>query len=299
MNRLATANSADELATPSAAPRKRSALMKRFLKFLIIGFLILVCAIVYVRKIEPNWVDITQVSVTIPQLGAEFEGYKIVQITDVHADNWMNADRLSRLVATVNRQAPDLIAMTGDYVTKGAEEFAPTLQAFDGLKAKDAVLAVLGNHDQWTDAALLTQALQNAQVEVLKNAIHTVQRGTARLNIAGVGDVWSGQADLPGVIQQMPTLGPAIMLAHEPDFADETSATGRFSLQLSGHSHGGQVHLPLVPRVVPRMAEKYPSGRYQVGELVQYTSRGVGMVHPRIRFNCRPEVTVLTLHSAA
>jgi uncharacterized protein len=299
MDGLAIANSADEFVTTAGAPPKRNAPMKRFLKFLTIGFLILVCAIFYVRKIEPNWVDITQVAVTIPQLGAEFEGYKIVQITDVHADNWMNADRLSRLVTTINQQAPDLIALTGDYVTKGAEEFAPTLQALDGLKAKDAVLAVLGNHDQWTDPALLTRALQNAQVEVLKNAIHTVQRGTARLNIAGVGDVWSGQADLATVVQQMPAAGPAIMLAHEPDFADDTAATGRFSLQLSGHSHGGQVHLPLVPRVVPRLAEKYPSGRYQVGELVQYTSRGVGMVHPRIRFNCRPEVTVLTLHGAA
>jgi uncharacterized protein len=272
--------------------------MKRFLKFLTIGFLVLVCAIVYVRKVEPNWVDISQISVTIPQLAPEFEGYKIVQITDVHADNWMNADRLATIVATVNRQAPDLIALTGDYVTKGAEEFAPTLQVFDGFKAKDAVIAVLGNHDQWTNPALLTQALEKANVEVLKNAIHTVQRGAARLNVAGVGDVWSEQADLPAVIGQMPALGPAIMLAHEPDFADETAATGRFSLQLSGHSHGGQVHLPFVKRVVPRLAEKYPSGRYQVGDLVQYTSRGVGMVHPRIRFNCRPEVTVLTLHSA-
>jgi predicted MPP superfamily phosphohydrolase len=98
------------------------------------------------------------------------------------------------------------------------------------------------------------------------------------------------------VIDQLPADGAALLLAHEPDFADTSAATGRFDLQLSGHSHGGQVRVPLVgaPRLPP-LGRKYPIGVYQVGSMLQYTSRGVGMIPPRVRFCCRPEIALLTL----
>jgi predicted MPP superfamily phosphohydrolase len=96
----------------------------------------------------------------------------------------------------------------------------------------------------------------------------------------------------------LPAEGCAILLAHEPDCADDSAATGRFDLQISGHSHGGQVSLPLIgPPVLPYLAQKYPSGLYQVGQMFQYTNRGVGMTPPYVRLNCRPEITVFTLES--
>ena len=99
------------------------------------------------------------------------------------------------------------------------------------------------------------------------------------------------------VLQQLPGIGASIMLAHEPDVADRTAETGKFDLQLSGHSHGGQVNLPFVKLLTPPMGHKYPVGQYQIGDLIQYTSRGVGTSGIRVRFNCRPEITVLTLHA--
>ncbi|HYN87535.1 MAG TPA: hypothetical protein VER55_03345, partial [Ardenticatenaceae bacterium] len=100
------------------------------------------------------------------------------------------------------------------------------------------------------------------------------------------------------VLAHLPPDGAAILLAHEPDFADISAATGRFDLQLSGHSHGGQVIVPFAgPLIGPRYGQNYPVGRYQVGSMIQYTNRGIGMVAPLVRFNCRPEVTVFTLES--
>jgi uncharacterized protein len=270
---------------------------RRALKPLTLIFLAIALTIVYSRKIEPNWIQITQVPVVMPHLASAFEGYRVVQLTDIHADDWMTRDRLESITRLVNDQHPDLVVLTGDYVTKAAPKYAPTLAGLAGLAAPDGAFAVLGNHDQWTDPTGLAATLEENGIRVLKNRVETIARGTEQLHIAGVGDVWSQEDDLPKVLEQLPAAGAAIMLAHEPDFADEVAATDRFDLELSGHSHGGQVKLPFFKRVTPMLGRKYPVGRYQVGSLVQYTSRGVGMAKPHVRFNCRPEVTVVTLHS--
>ncbi|MEB3292634.1 MAG: metallophosphoesterase [Synechococcales bacterium] len=274
-----------------------SHLFQNSLKFLAIAFLVLALAIGYSRKIEPNWIQVTQVPVVMPHLAPSFDGYRIVQLTDIHADDWMTRDRLTKITQLVNEQHPDLVVLTGDYITKAAPKYAPSLAGLAGLIAPDGALAVLGNHDQWTDPAGLAATLESHGIQVLKNRVQTIVRGADQLHIAGVGDVWSEEDDLPKVLEQLPKEGAAVMLAHEPDFADEVAVTERFDLELSGHSHGGQVKLPFFKRVTPMLGRKYPVGRYQVGSLVQYTSRGVGMAKPHLRFNCRPEVTVVTLQS--
>jgi predicted MPP superfamily phosphohydrolase len=106
------------------------------------------------------------------------------------------------------------------------------------------------------------------------------------------------QDDLQPILTKMGAAQGAILLAHEPDFADTSAATGKFDLQLSGHSHGGQVHIPGFKRIAPPLGQKYLAGQYQVQQMIQYTSRGLGLVTPRVRFNCRPELTVITLRSA-
>jgi len=111
-----------------------------------------------------------------------------------------------------------------------------------------------------------------------------------------VDDVWERHADLEKALKGVPTGATVVLLAHEPDYADEVAADGRVSLQLSGHSHGGQVRLPFIgPPFLPYLGRKYPAGLYRVGEMWLYVNRGVGLVRPAVRFNCRPEVTLLRL----
>ena len=120
----------------------------------------------------------------------------------------------------------------------------------------------------------------------------------APLHIAGVDDLWTGQDRLDLVLERLPAEGAAILLVHEPDFANTSAKTGRFDLQLSGHSHGGQVSLPFLgPPILPRYARDYPVGRYQVGEMALYTNRGLGTVPPRVRINCRPEISLFILEA--
>jgi uncharacterized protein len=274
-------------------------LLARSLRALTLAFIFVFCSWSYVHAIEPNWLDLHTVDLTLPHLSKEFEGYKIVQLTDIHADRWMTEERLSRIVEEVNRQNPDLIALTGDYVTRASETYGPNLKAFRNLKAKDGSLAVLGNHDHWSDPKILVGILQEVGITVLHNEVKSIDRQGTKLNIAGVGDIWAQQQDLAKVILALPNQGAAIMLAHEPDYADETAPTKRFDLQLSGHSHGGQVHIPFMKRVLPPLGRLYPAGQYQVGDMIQYTSRGIGVAGLRVRLNCRPEVTILRLHAPA
>ena len=251
----------------------------------------------YASIIEPGWVDIALISLTLPRLSPEFEGYRIAQISDIHIGPWMTRQRLERIVAQINQQNPDLVVITGDFVYRNPERFADDLiSTLSALTPRDAALAVLGNHDHWTNASLVRQILRESSIIEVGNAVHTLQRSDATLHIAGVDDHWERKDRLDLVLDILPQEGAAILLAHEPDFADISAATGRFDLQLSGHSHGGQVIIPFLgPPMLPWFARKYPIGLYKVGDMFQYTNRGVGMIPPTVRFNCRPEVALLTL----
>jgi predicted MPP superfamily phosphohydrolase len=255
----------------------------------------------YAYGVEPGWVDVKSVPLTLPRLAPEFGGYRLVHISDLHMDEWMTQTHLAEIVELINRQAPDLVAITGDFFTYAPERFAADMvSVLSGLAPRDAAVAVLGNHDHWTDPIVVRGVISQGGILDLGNAVHTLRRGAAMLHVAGVDDVWERQDRLDLALKATPEAGAAILLAHEPDFADVSAATRRFDLQISGHSHGGQVIIPLRgPPLLPRYAKKYPMGLYQVGSMMQYTNRGVGMVPPRMRFNCRPEITVFTLMSEA
>lgn len=259
--------------------------------------LLLVSLILYSSLIEPNWIDINYLQLTLPHLAAEFNEYRIVQISDIHTDKWMNKERLSRIFRLVNSQQPDLVAITGDFVTGDQQRFMPNLSATIGqLTSKDQIVAVLGNHDYWADPEAVKQVLEQTGIVNLDNTVYTLKRGSATLYVAGVDDILMGKDRLDLVLEQLPNNGAAILLAHEPDFADVSAATERFDLQLSGHSHAGQIRLPfLKPSILPHLSEKYYAGLYQVGKMMLYTNRGVGMSILPMRFNARPEITVFTL----
>jgi predicted MPP superfamily phosphohydrolase len=160
------------------------------------------------------------------------------------------------------------------------------------------IFAVLGNHDQ-CNPQFIIRSLENHGITVLRNYALHVESGGARFWIAGVDDVLEGNARLDESLRTIPRGEATILLAHEPDFAD---AARRYpvDLQLSGHSHGGQIRLPLAGATyLPPLARKYPSGLRRLGPLTLYTNRGLGTVVLPIRFDCPPEVTLLTLRSGA
>lgn len=161
------------------------------------------------------------------------------------------------------------------------------------------MVAVLGNHDHWSDERVVRDALRRSGIADICNTVYSINRNGEQLHIAGVDDVWVRRQRLDMVLAQLPTDGAAVLLAHEPDYADVSTLAERFDLQLSGHSHGGQVRLPLIGApVLPYLGEKYPMGLYQVGTMQLYTNRGVGVL-PRIRarLNCRPEISLFTLQT--
>ena len=255
--------------------------------------------IFYAHRAEPRNVEVMEVSLKLPRLDSAFDGYRLVQISDLHADRWMTPRRLRGLVETVNSLGPDLIAITGDLVTDPAMGREPEFaDALGGLRATDGPVAVLGNYDYVAGEDIVRELLYRAGVRELANDFYTVHRAGNRLHIAGVDDLWHRKARLDLLLGKMPEEGAAILLAHEPDFADIAAATRRFELQLSGHTHGGQVRLPLLgPVLRPHHGRIYRAGLYELDGVIQYTNRGLGMFPPRLRFRCRPEITVFTLTS--
>lgn len=260
------------------------------------------CCYLYGFKIEPNWIEVVTVNLPLPQLGQAFNGFKIVQISDLHVSN-MPESRLDKIIELVNLQQPDAIAITGDLATKYHYLDTEKLKTkLNKLRSKLATLLVFGNHDHWGDnAELLTQILADTNIIHLNNQIHIIERDANRLILAGLDDPYWGNPDLPKIIAHLPDgENTVILLVHEPDYVKRIAKTGKFALQLSGHSHGGQIKLPfLKPPVLPKGAKKYYGGLNRVEDTTVYTNRGLGMTGLPYRFGSRPEITVFILHDAA
>jgi len=252
---------------------------------------------VVTSKGSTNWVDVNSFTLQLPRLAPEFDGYRLIQISDFHIGTWIDRSRLEEAVSMVNQQHPDLIAITGDFVTYHPKKHAADLvTALRKLKANDGTLAVLGNHDHWTDAREVRNLLHQAGIIDLSNDVYTLKRGDSQLHFAGVDDYMYHLDRLDIVLDRLPEEGAAILLAHEPDFADISAASKRFDLQLSGHTHGGQIRFPVIgPPYLPRYGKKYWHGMYRVGEMIQYTNRGLGTGELPIRLNCQAEITVFSL----
>jgi predicted MPP superfamily phosphohydrolase len=262
----------------------------------------------YSKKVEPAWYEITHLTLRLPRLTPAFQGYRLVQISDIHVDNtFMTADRLAGLVREVNALQADLLVITGDFVTNYRPAHEPIVSELRNLRAKDGIFGIMGNHDHAAGVGWVRFCLRDTNVQVLDNTMHTVWRGDEMLHLVGMDDLWPMNRGDPEpvwnhlpLLQQvtatLPEQGVAVLLVHEPDFADVTAHVGRYDLELSGHSHGGQVRLPLAGALaLPPLAHNYPCGLYQVKDLLHYTNRGLGMVSPRVRLNCRPEITVFEL----
>lgn len=248
------------------------------------------------------WLDVHAVAVGLPGLDPAFAGYRIALFSDLHFDGITTTRaHLADLVAAINALQPDLIAFTGDFVT-GHMDFAEAdlVAALRALRAPDGVVAVFGNHDHFVEIERLRRVLAASGLIDLNNAVHTLRRDGACLYLAGVDSTQHHFDRLDRVLAALPAAGTALLLAHEPAFAAVSAATGRFALQLSGHTHGGQLRLPLLTRLLlPRSKTRFLGGLTQVGEMAVYVNRGIGVVAAPLRINCPPELTLLTLLQTA
>ena len=256
----------------------------------------------YATEVEPRNLELVELSLNLPHLDSAFNGFKIAVISDIHLGGWMTREKLIPAIDMILEQSADLILIPGDLMAGygwNAEQennLNDITAELRRLSAQTPTFAVLGNHDYWTNPSAVQKALAEIQIDTLSNTHHTLKRGSAQLHVCGVDDIWEEQDDLNALLLHLPAEGAALLMAHEPDFADISAATKRFDLQISGHTHGGQVIIPgYGAPIKPPLGEKYLSGLYEVGEMWQYTTRGVGMGHIALRFNCRPEITVITL----
>jgi predicted MPP superfamily phosphohydrolase len=265
---------------------------------------------------EPNDPQLVRLEIPLARLPRSFDGFTIAQLSDFHFEEIFSVVPIRKAIKAVNDLRPDLIVLTGDFVTvpiledflskksadvsRGKEAVRtapPCSQLLSGLRARLGVFAILGNHDVASVPDFITECLENHGIRVLRNTSLPIEQGKARFWLAGIDDVMQGVPDLSRTLTSIPKEEAVVLLSHEPDFADE-AALHPIDLQLSGHSHGGQIWLPMIGAPwLPPYAQKYPRGKYQVGGLTLYTNIGLGTIRVPMRLNCTPEVTLFTLRA--
>jgi uncharacterized protein len=253
----------------------------------------------YARFIEPYLYEVSETDVFLRDLPERFEGFRITQLTDVHHSRIVSIDEVRRTVELANLTKPDLIALTGDYTTSYRRYIDPCAEALGELNAPEGVWAVLGNHDHYTDPELTTRALERNHIAVLNNANTTMRRGSDVLQISGIDDwSWAG-TNWPRALHGLDQKQPTVLLSHQPGVLDFAESE-KVGLILSGHTHGGQIELPLIGPLA-RFATvelKYAQGLFRRGDTQLYVSRGTGVIGLPVRFGVRPEIAVLRLRRA-
>src|SRR6476646_1133180 len=228
-------------------------------------------------------------------LPGAFHGLRIVQISDIHHGLFLPKEWLSQAVRQANRLKPDIIALTGDFVTYSKRNIRPAAELLGRLRARYGVFAVLGNHDFRVDAAAVTSALRGQCIDVLRTRHVSLRFGGETLYLAGVDDYGYG-ADLRGAMRGVPRVAATVLLAHNPRVI-HLASRNNVSLVLSGHTHGGQVNLPLLGTVYGRSPERlrYKIGWDRMGMTQIYVSRGIGTIVLPWRLRCPAEITHLEL----
>lgn len=257
--------------------------------------------------LAPNFPRIVRREIALRRWPARLEGFTIALLSDFHYDPYFSAHPLRSAIGMVNGLQPDLIALTGDFVSvpwfgdpaDAASAAEPCAQLLRQMRAPHGLWAVMGNHDAFTDPDRVTSTLRSTGIQVLSNQSVPIERDGARFWLGGVDDVLGGDAELDATLHDIPANEATVLLVHEPDYAD-TVARYSVDLQLSGHTHGGQVRVPFVrPLYLPELARKYVWGLYQIRGLALYTNPGLGTVEIPVRLNCPPEITLLTIRRAS
>lgn len=255
--------------------------------------------------IEPNRPVLVRREISLNRWPEALDGFTIALLSDFHYDPLFSSHPLHAAIPVVNDLHPDIILLTGDFVSvslvpgndKAAAAAAePCSVLLRQLHAPYGLWACLGNHDYYTDPARVTNALRSQGIHVLINQSSPIEAKGTRFWVSGVNDILGDEADLDVTLRDVPANEPTILLVHEPDFADDVVKKRPIDLQLSGHTHGGQVRVPFLPPLyLPDLGKKYVAGLYRIGPLTLYTNRGLGTFLLPVRWNCPPEITLITL----
>lgn len=261
--------------------------------------------VTYAMHVEPTWVEVNRIEVPISGLPAAFQGLRVVQLSDFHSGPFVSNLYLSEVVELARSQHGDVIVLTGDYVHKGFKHIDAMAAELGKLRAPMGVFAVLGNHDFSVRNALgirryqhlhsaIADALRGQGIRVLQNQSLPLERSGEHIILSGVEDLWSRVCDLERTFNGLDPQVPRILLAHNPRTIEQLDGK-RCDLMLSGHTHGGQVDLPGLGRVVlGKKVKRFAAGVYQCGDTFLYVNKGVGVGFP-VRYRVRPEVAVFTL----
>lgn len=265
----------------------------------------------YAGEVERHWIDVVHRDIYITGLPQDFDGMTIAQLSDIHLDEFTEPFLLREAVDHINRMQPDMVLLTGDYVSYQVLSRKATIAAAWHCASLLGAIrcphryAILGNHDLLVGGREITEAIASHGIPVLRNACLPLDRGGSRIWLAGLDDPVIGRPDpdraVPVAIRNIER-EPVILMCHAPDFADvlvQHPASRSIALMLSGHTHGGQVRLPLVGALhLPPGGRKYIEGWFPVGGLQLYVNRGIGSVGVPFRFDCRPEITRIRLRTA-
>ena len=254
----------------------------------------------YIHDVEPNWLDITTLSIPHSLIPRGFDGMRIVQFSDTHLGFQFQLKQMEAIVSKINHLSPDLLLFTGDLMDEPnkythTKKIAPLLKQ---LKAPLGKFCVYGNHDHGGyGSEIYKQTMEESGFTLLQNENKKISllSGEA-IYLSGIDDAMLGTPDFQSALADIPQKAFTILMSHAPDLADEAAGYNSIQLQLSGHSHGGQVQVPFWGALVkPPFAEKYPEGKYDIQNLFLYVNRGLGTTRLPYRFLSRPEVTVFNL----
>jgi len=246
---------------------------------------------------EPFRLTVEYHQIFLRRLPRKFDGLRVVQLSDIHHSPFTSREQIKRAVETANSLQPDIIALTGDYVSKERAYAAPCAELMGKLRARHGVYAVLGNHDHWTDAALITDLFRAEGITMLVNQGMRFEKDGAAFWLAGVDDTMVGMEDLPLALAGAREDELKLVLAHNPIILRRAARAG-VDLVLSGHTHGGQVSLRPERSASGRPRRRLLKGLASQGETQIYITRGLGTVVLPVRFGCPPEVSLLELRTA-
>jgi len=272
---------------------------RRWLKSAVAGAITVAGTSLYAYEGEPEHLEIVHRTIRLPGWPSGLAGLRIGQLSDFHCQDDRSVARTGRAVKLLLSQRPDIVFMTGDFISGWAPYIEDCASEFIPLQTVPrGVFAILGNHDwgrglSFERAAYVAGELKRVGITVLRNQSVPLP-GSADVHIVGLDCCCKSQQDVVLALQGIPDKAIKLLLVHEPDYAD--NAPPGFALQLSGHSHAGQIRLPgLPPLHCPVLGRQYPEGLQQAVNHPVYTTRGIGMIGPQMRLFCPPEVTVLTL----
>lgn len=275
--------------------------MRKTVKYSGILLLLISFSLVIVWSffIEPKLIMVRNVSIDIPHWNKEHKNLKIVLLTDFHIGfGHMSRKNLAKIIERTNSYNPDIVLLLGDYVNLSAQnqKYLPFLVDFKKLRSKYGVFAIMGNHESWEVRNKIRYFIKQAGIKLLENRAEKITIDEKSFWIAGIDDLTTGYPDLEKTMSQIrDAQSPVLFLSHNPDIFEQVSS--RVSLTLTGHTHGGQIYVPFLVRLMTpsRFGRRFLKGHVVQNNRHIFISSGLGTTIIPARFLVPPEIVILEL----